>query len=61
MNTKKQNKNPFIEAFQKLPKDHTPHQVEQIIKEVLEANGYDVENVSISTEVKTPIKQLKTL
>jgi len=52
-NKKKKNKNPFTEAFKKLPKYHTPQQVEQVIKEVLEANGYDVENVSISTEVKT--------
>ena len=52
MNKKKQNKNPFTAAFKKLPKDHTPHQVEQVIKEVLQANGLDVKSVSITTKAK---------
>lgn len=61
MSKKKKEKNPFIEAFEKLPKDHTPQQVEQIIKEILRANGLSVENVSITTKQNTKGNTLKIL
>ena len=49
--SKKKN-NPLLEAFKKLPPNHTPHQVEQIIKEILIKHGLSVENVSITTKSK---------
>lgn len=52
MSKKKNDDNPFIEAFKKLSQNHTPVDVEAVIKEILIANGLFVENVLITTSQK---------
>lgn len=52
MSKKKKETNPFIEAFKKLPPNATPHQVEQVIKEILIKHGLPVDKVSITTRIK---------
>ncbi|GEM_PF-6399022 len=52
MSKKKTDNNPFIEAFKKLPKDHTPADIGAIIKKILNEHGLLVEKVSIATSPK---------